>query len=160
MFRRVPMTVIEDLAQVRALAETAEGPLALIFDADNTVVRQGAPIAEFAEKVNRTIDRFEALPAVKRVIIISNGPPRGVERMINRGNKPWTTRRRLGLVNSDFTVWVVGDQILTDGMLAWRLSADFFHRAIAKTGEQPRQAIMRGLGRAVGRLFFKNTDPA
>ena len=53
------------------------GPLVLIFDADNTVVRQGAPLTEFAEQVNRTIDRFEALPAVDQVIVLSNGPPRG-----------------------------------------------------------------------------------
>jgi predicted HAD superfamily phosphohydrolase YqeG len=152
--------MVENLAQVRARAETTEASLVLIFDADNTVVRQGAPPAEFAEQVNRTIDWFEALPAVERVIVLSNGPPRGVERMINRGNKPWTTRRRLGLVNSNHNVWVVGDQILTDGVLAWRLGADFFHQAIAQTGEQPRQAIMRALGQTVGRLFFKEVDPA
>jgi predicted HAD superfamily phosphohydrolase YqeG len=79
--------------------------------------------------------------------------------MINRGNKPWTTRRRLGLLNSASNVWVVGDQILTDGILAWRLGADFFHQAIAQTGEHPRQAIMRALGRTVSRLFLKDTHP-
>ena len=114
MFRRVSITVVKDLAQVEAWAQTAKGPLVLILDADNTVVRQGAPPAEFAEQVTRTIDRFEAKPAVERVICLSNGPPRGVEGMINRGNKPWTTSRRLGLVDSDSVVWVVGDQILTD----------------------------------------------
>jgi predicted HAD superfamily phosphohydrolase YqeG len=158
MFRRAPITIVEDLAEVEARAETTEGPLVVIFDADNTVVRQGAPPEEFAEEVNRTIDRFEALPAVERVIVLSNGPARGVERMINRGNKPWTTRRRLSLVESEADVWVVGDQILTDGMLAWHLGADFFHQAIARTGEQPRQTIMRALGRMVGRLFLRGTD--
>jgi predicted HAD superfamily phosphohydrolase YqeG len=159
MFHRVPITIVEDLAQVRARADTTQGPLVMIFDADNTVVPQGAPPAEFVGRVNRTIDQFEALPAVERVIVISNGPPRGVERMINRGNKPWTTRRRLGLLNSASNVWVVGDQILTDGILAWRLGADFFHQAIAQTGEHPRQAIMRALGRTVSRLFLKDTHP-
>ncbi|MDH3259825.1 MAG: hypothetical protein OEM81_00165 [Acidimicrobiia bacterium] len=160
MFRRTPITTVKDLAMVRARAKTTAGPLVLIFDADNTLVRQGAPPAEFADQINRIIDRFEALPAVERVIVLSNGPPRGVERMINRGNKPWTTRRRLGLVNSDSNVWVVGDQVLTDGILAWRLGADFFHQTATQTGEQPRQAIMRALGRTVGRLFFRETDSA
>ena len=150
MFRRVPITVVEDLAQVRTRAEATPGPLVLIFDADNTVVRQGAPFEEFAEQVNRTIDWFEALPAVTRVIVLSNGPPRGVDRMINRGNKPWTTRRRLGLVNSDSNVWVVGDQVLTDGRRQCRIV----------DREQPRQAIMRRLGRTVGRLFFEEVDQA
>jgi predicted HAD superfamily phosphohydrolase YqeG len=160
MFRRVPVTTVEDLAQVRARVEKTGGPLILIFDADNTVVRQGAPLTEFAEQVNRTIDRFEALPAVDRVIVLSNGPARGVERMIHRGNKPWTTRGRLGLASSESNIWVVGDQVLTDGILAWRLGADFFHQAITQTGEHPRQAIMRALGRTMGRLFFKEADPA
>jgi len=47
MFHRVPITMVEDLAQVRARADTTEGPLVMIFDADNTVVPQGAPPAEF-----------------------------------------------------------------------------------------------------------------
>ena len=152
--------MVNDLPQVRARAEISRERLVLILDADNTVVRQGAPPVEFAEKVNRTIDWFEAVPGVERVIVLSNGPPRGVDRMINRGNKPWTTRRRLGLMNSDSKVWVVGDQVLTDGILAWRLGADFFHQAIARTGEQPRQAFMRAFGRTVGRLFLRETDSA
>jgi predicted HAD superfamily phosphohydrolase YqeG len=145
---------------VYARAEATDIPLVLIFDADNTLVPQGSPPAEFAEQVDRAIDRFEALPHVERVIVLSNGPPRGVERMINRGNKPWTTRRRLGLVDSGSDVWVIGDQVLTDGLIAWRLADHFFHLAIAKSGEHPRQASMRALGRTLGRLFLRRTDSA
>ncbi len=158
MFRRVPFTVAEDLTQIAARAEATEGPLVMIFDADNTLVRQGTPQPEFADRVNQVIDRFEALPSVERVIVLSNGPRRGVERMITRGNKPWTTRGRLGLVDSDSSVWVIGDQVLTDGLLAWRLGAKFIHRVIARTGEHPRQAFMRALGRVFGRLFFEPTS--
>jgi predicted HAD superfamily phosphohydrolase YqeG len=147
--------MVENLSQVVARVEATEGPIVLICDADNTLVRQGAAPVEFAKQVNGTIDRLEALPAVERVIVLSNGPPRGVERMISRGNKPWTTRRRLGLVDRGADVWVVGDQILTDGLLAWRLGAEFLHQAIARTGEQPRQKYMRKLGRVLGRLFLR-----
>jgi predicted HAD superfamily phosphohydrolase YqeG len=158
MLQRVPITVVRDLAQLEARAGTIDGPLAVIFDADNTIVPQGAAPEQFAVEVNETIDRFEALPAVERVIVISNGPPRGVERMISRGNKPWTTRRRLALVDWDARIWMVGDQVLTDGLLGWRLKADFFHLAIARTGEQPRQAFMRRLGLALARLFFRRVE--
>ncbi len=92
------------------------------------------------------------------MIVLSNGPRRGVERMITRGNKPWTTRDRLGLVGSDSSVWVIGDQVLTDGILAWRLGATFIHRVIARTGEHPRQAFMRTVGRVFERLFFEPTS--
>lgn len=158
MFRRVPMTVVEDLAQLEARARTTEGPIVVILDADNTLVRQGAPPAEFAEQVDRIIDRFETLPAVERVIVLSNGPQRGAERMIHGGNKPFTSRHRLGLVGWASRVWVVGDQVLTDGLLAWRLGADFFHLAISQTDERPRQKTMRVVGRIVGRLFLKQAD--
>ena len=160
MLQRIPITVVRDLTQLESRAGAANGPLVLIFDADNTIVRQGAPPEEFSTQVNRIIDRFEALPAVERVIVISNGPPRGVDRMISRGNKPWTTRRRLALVDRDARIWMVGDQVLTDGLLGWRLKADFFHLAITRTGERPRQTIMRTLGRALARLFFRPVDSA
>jgi len=158
MLQRVPITVVRDLTQLESRARTVDGPLVVIFDADNTIVCQGIAPEQFANEVNETIDRFEALPAVERVIVISNGPPRGVDRMISRGNKPWTTRRRLALADWDAGIWMVGDQVLTDGLLGWRLQADFFHLAIAQTGEQPRQAIMRSLGRALARLFFRPVD--
>ena len=131
------------------------GPLVVIFDADNTVVPQGASPDEFAHRVNEVIDRFESLASVVRVIVLSNGPQRGVDRMISRGNKPWTSRRRLGINRGSPTAtWVIGDQVLIDGVLAWRLKAVFFHCAIDLTDEHPRQAAMRRLGRLVAPLIF------
>lgn len=150
--------MVEDLEQVEEWARDAERQLVVIFDADNTVVPDGAPSGEFAERVNRLIDRFEVLPAVERVIVLTNGPPRGVERIISRGNKPLTGRRRLGLAGTGAEVWVVGDQILTDGLLAWRLGAVFIHQAIAESGERPLQAVLRAVGATVGRLFLEEAD--
>ena len=117
---------------------------------------QGVSASEFAERINRVIDQFEQLPAVERVIVLTNGPPRGVDRIESGGNKPWTSRRRLGLIDSMTEVWVVGDQVLTDGILAWRLGATYLHRPIAERGERPSQAIMRTLGQIVSRLLFRN----
>lgn len=76
--------------------------------------------------------------------------------MISRGNKPWTTRRRLGLVGDRTDVWVVGDQVLTDGVLAWRLGGTFVLHVIDDEEEPPRQAIMRRLGRFVAGLLFRD----
>lgn len=155
MFRRVPLTVVESLEQLQECVAAATAPVIMILDADNTVVPWGTPVEEFAEQVNGTIDRFAAVPTVERVIVLSNGPRRGVDRMISRGNKPWTSRRLLDLGAADAELWVVGDQILTDGILAWRLGARFVHLAIAESGEGDGGALMRALGRAVGRLLLR-----
>lgn len=156
MFRRVVSRVVDDLDAVALLAAKADRRLTLILDADNTLVPQGIPRREFRDRVNQAIDRFEQIPTVERAIVLTNGPRRDVDRMISRGNKPWTSRRRLGFVDGNAEVWIVGDQVLTDGILAWRLGAALYlHRAITETGEQPSQATMRALGRIVSRLLFK-----
>lgn len=157
MCRRVPVTIVETLEQVRERVAAAPAPVIMIFDADNTVVRWGAPTEEFAKQVNRTIDRFTAVPTVERVIVVTNGRRRGVDRMISRGNKPWTSRRRLGLRSPESEVWVVGDQVLTDGILAWRLGGRFVQLAIAETGGPGGGAVLRALGRAVSRLMLRES---
>ena len=78
--------------------------------------------------------------------------------MISRGNKPWTTRRRLGLRGMETPVIVVGDQILTDGVLAWRLGATFLHLVIDSESEDNRQARMRRIGGVLARLFLRRVD--
>jgi len=160
---RIPSAAVRDIDEVAARLATQPGPLVLILDADNTLVPQGAAPRQFAQRVNEVIDRFEELVAVERVIVLSNGPQRGVDRMIGRGNKPWTSRRRLGLTRrSAATTWVVGDQVLTDGILAWRLRAEFFLHAIDPTDDFPSQARLRWLGRYVAPLIFRRgalSDP-
>lgn len=155
MFRRVPMYVAADLDELEALVATAPKPIVLIFDADNTLVPQGVPVEEFKQGVNAAIDRFEAHPSVAQVIVLTNGPDRGVPEMIHRGNKPFTTRRRLGLTEAHSRVCVVGDQVLTDGVLAWRLGDMFVHLALSTEGESPRQARMRRVGNLLSRVLLE-----
>ncbi len=161
--RRISSTHVEDVDEVAARVASDPGPLIVVFDADNTLVRQGAPPAEFAPRIDEVIDKFERLAAIERVIVISNGPPRGAERMISRVNKPWTTRRRLGIRRRSKTpIWVIGDQILSDGLLAWRLGATFLQCAIDPADDYPGQARMRRLGRYVAPLIFRKnglSDP-
>lgn len=150
--RRVPLqsTATED--EALALLDSAAEPVTLIVDVDNTLVRQGARPDEFVAVVNRGLDRFEAHPMVARLIALSNGTQRGVSRIIGRGNKPWTSRRRLSLGRGE-NVWVIGDQVLTDGLLAWRVRAPFLHLVVS--AEEPlRQARMRRYGRWLTPLLF------
>ena len=153
VFRRVPLVHAADLDALERLLEGVGAAVTLIFDADNTLGPQGVPVDVFQRDVTAAIHRFDALDAVDRVIVLTNGPERGVPGMIHRGNKPWTTRRRLGLRRST-EVWVVGDQVLTDGILAWRFGATFVHLAIDTEREAPRQTVMRRIGRWIRRLLF------
>jgi len=156
VLRRIASTFVEDIEEVAALVAAEQGPLVLIFDADNTLVPQGVALHEFSTRINEVIDRFAALASVERCVVISNGPRRGVDRMISRGNKPWTSRRRLGLARRSPTpIWVIGDQVLTDGVLAWRLGATFLHCTIDPTDDFPGQARLRRLGRYAAPLIFR-----
>ena len=149
------MHVAHDLDTVERLVGAGPEPSVMIFDADNTLVPQGVSLEGFREGVTAAVDRFNHHPSVDRVIVLTNGPERGVPGMIHRGNKPWTTRRRLGLSSRRSHVWVVGDQVLTDGVLAWRLGATFVHLAIDEDREDARQAVMRRIGRRLSRLLFR-----
>ncbi len=152
--RRIQSAFVNDIDEVAARVDAEPGPLIMIFDADNTLVPQGASPSEFARRVNEVIDRFE--PLVTRVIVISNGPERGADRMISRVNKPWTRRIRLGIRRrSRIPIWVVGDQVFSDGLLAWRLGAVFLHCAIDPDDDFPGQSKQRRLGRFLAPLIFR-----
>lgn len=157
MLGRIPMRDVRSLDEVLALVESSAGDKVIISDVDNTLVPQGVPLGEFGMLVDAAIDRLEASSNVARVIALTNGPQREVARMVSRGNKPWTTRRRLGLRGSRVPVVVVGDQVLTDGLLAWRLRATFLHLVIDDETEARRQAVMRRIGNVViGALFRRS----
>lgn len=155
MSRRVSLVSPADLDALERIVSVAVGPLTIIFDIDNTLVPQGAPAQEFSDRVGQTRRRFEGISTVGRVIMLTNGPPRGADGIIARGGKPWTTRRTLGLDDATTKVWVVGDQVLTDGFLAWRLGATFCHIVIDHRGEPKGQAVMRRLGRIVAPMLFR-----
>jgi len=151
------MRDVQSLDEVMAFVESTDGQKVIIFDVDNTLAPQGVPLAEFGQLVNSAIDRVEANPGIARVIALTNGPQRQVARMVSRGNKPWTTRRRLGLRGSSAPLVVVGDQVLTDGLLAWRLKATFLHLVIDDETEERRQAVMRCIGSIVVVMLFRRT---
>ena len=157
MLARVPIRDVQSLDEVMAFVESTDGQKVIVFDVDNTLAPQDVPLEEFGRLVNSAIDRVEANPSIARVIALTNGPQREVPRMISRGNKPWTTRRRLGLRGSSAPLVVVGDQVLTDGLLAWRLGATFLHLVIDDESEDRRQAVMRRIGSIVVVMLFRRT---
>ncbi len=158
MLRRVIRRIVRDLDEVEAWIAASGLPGTVVFDVDNTLAPQGASGADLRRLVGEAIDRFHAIPSVVEVIVLTNGPQRDVPGMISRGNKPWTTRRRLGLSRVRQGIFVVGDQVLTDGVLAWRLGATFLHLVIEDSNESASQARMRKQGRLLTRVLFR--EPA
>lgn len=154
-FGRVPIRDVATLDDVMLFVESTDGANVIIFDVDNTLAPQGVQLTEFGRLVNSALDWFEASPRVAQVIALTNGPQRQVPRMISRGNKPWTTRRRLGLSGSTAPLVVVGDQVLTDGLLAWRLRATFLHLVLDDEFEERRQSVMRRIGSIVVVMLFR-----
>jgi predicted HAD superfamily phosphohydrolase YqeG len=154
---RVPKYDLGSHDEVIGFVESGVGEKVIICDVDNTLAPQGVPLGEFALVVNDAIDRLEAHKNVARVIALTNGPEREVSRLVSRGNKPWTSRRRLGLRSSRTPIVVVGDQVLTDGVLAWRLRATFLHLVIDDEDEARRQATMRRLGSHLIGVLFRRT---
>ena len=157
MLARALIRDVQSLDEVMAFVESTDDEKVIIFDVDNTLAPQGVALDEFGEIVNAAIDRVEANSRIARVIALTNGPQREVARMVSRGNKPWTTRRRLGLRGSSAPLVVVGDQVLTDGLLAWRLGATFLHLVIDDEAEERRQAIMRRIGSVFVVMLFRRT---
>ena len=160
MLGRVPIHDVQSLEDVMAFVESSDGEKVVIFDVDNTLAPQGCALGDFAELVNEAIDRCEACGNVCRVIALTNGPQREVTRMVSRGNKPWTTKSRLGLRKSKAPIVVVGDQVLTDGLLAWRLRGTFLHLVIDDEEEDRRQATMRRLGAMITGMLFRSPASA
>lgn len=155
MIRRAPLVEVADVDGLLDLVREAPVPVTLIVDVDNTLVRQGAPPEEFVPVVEAAIDRLESAAGVDRVLVLSNGADRAVPRMVSRGHKPWTTRRRLGLTDPGSNVVVVGDQVLTDGLLAWRLGAVYARLVVDTDSESGAQGRMRRAGDVLAPVFLR-----
>ena len=154
MMRRGLKVEVADLDELEVALDAADGPVVVVFDVDNTLVRQGAAPADVARTVAHTLDRFEGVAGVERVIMLTNGAPRGAADIIAGGNRPWTARRRLGLSGGE-KIWVVGDQVLTDGVLARRFGGTFCYLVVTTVDEPRRQALMRRVGNVMAPLLFR-----
>lgn len=154
MPRRIARTAASGLSDVVAILDGVEDQVTVVFDIDGTIVPQGSLPDDCARAVVSAIETLEGHPMVERAIPLSNGADRGVAGVVGHGNKPWTARRRLGLTRDD-TVVVVGDQVLTDGVLAWRLGGTFIHLVVDDWDEPPDQSQMRRRGRLLEPFLFK-----
>lgn len=154
MWGRTDHRIVKSLDEVAELVALSNREVWLIFDSDGCIVPQRATEEEFRRATSRVRKRFQALPGVAGVSIITNGSPREAPDVIGDFGKPWRGKARLGLDDSVST-WMVGDQVISDGLFAWRLGARFLQLAIS-TGDEPRaQARLRRWGRVLAPLILR-----
>lgn len=127
-------------------------PSLLIIDLEPMLLAWDEPDDRAAAAIAFLLDRVgDRSP----VLVLTNSrravPAHLAEQFRNRANKPW--RLPLGIVDTGRVV-VIGDTILTDGLLAWRLGATFVSvDRPSRTPWWPRlQGLLDGLWRRV--LFY------
>ena len=152
--RRVPLVRLDAVDDLLQLVGDEEGNLVVLLDLDNTLVPYEAAGPARSREADRKLAEIEDSPGIGRVVVVSNGRRAGVRGGVTQAWKPFTTRRRLGLSATD-SVWVVGDQVLTDGLLAWRLGADFLFSPLREVDEPLWPAIQRRVGALVRGVLFE-----
>jgi hypothetical protein len=134
-------------------------PATLVVDVEPLVVPWGSSPALFANAAHDFAQAVRtSVPSITRVIYSSNSrSPRATrgqsrDKIVGAARKPWRTRYL-----RPRPVVVAGDQILTDGLLAWRLGTSFLHWDAE--GPMPRWArLQRWLGQVAAPFLFKDDD--
>lgn len=136
-------------------------PATLVVDVEPLIVPWGSEPTLFANAAYNFAQTVRTcVPSVTDVVYSSNSRcPRSADgksciRIVTAARKPCRTRY---LQDEPQPVAVAGDQVLTDGLLAWRLGASFLHWQV--TGPMPRwPRLQRWLGQLAAPFLFKDED--
>lgn len=154
---RVWHVPVASVAETVLLIKAVEAAT-VVLDVEPMIVRWRGTEREFRSGAGQFLDAIAVgAPSVHAVVISSNAraprPPvryRGAITLRSRAGKPW----RVGyLRDMPRPLVVVGDQIVTDGVLAWRMRGTFlhWHHELA-TPWWPR--LQAAAGRVLGPLFL------
>lgn len=151
-------------AAVRAVADC--GAASVIVDVEPAVAAWDTDAATLKEGLEHVTSELAHLATVREIVFLTNSPrlappppppPSAGARAFTyraRARKPW---RLWSLQELRAPVVVIGDQILTDGLLAHRLGADFVH--MPHHGRVPWwPAAQAFAGRFLRRLLFREGD--
>lgn len=109
---------------------TTLNPATLVLDVDPMVTPWNSPPELFAQRADELASMIRlAVPDISVIVFASNSPRYGLLphegiNLISPAWKPWTTSY---LRSAARPLVVVGDQILTDGLLARRAQGTFLH---------------------------------
>lgn len=157
---RVPYRTCHDVAEMmQVLAEVSPRtavidvePLVAEWNTDRRVLDAG--IADLVERLTAEPGRIQSLVfatnSTRRPGPLPTGGP--FVRYVSHAGKPLRTDPFRGLVRPGV---VVGDQIPTDGVLAWRLGLTFVHYIPEGFDVPLGPRAMRALGHPLRRLLFR-----
>ena len=151
--RRTPLIDVPAAVSAADLISRLGHVDVVVLDVDDTLVPREAPAAELAARIEEVRGAAERSGA-GRLVVMSNGrrsravPGDGV---LWDAGKPLTRAAAAG-IRAGERVAVVGDKILSDGLLAHRWEAEFYLLRLAGAGRAP--AIPAWLDRLVRRCLF------
>jgi hypothetical protein len=153
MARRIVVSDLDDVADVCSKLRI----VTLVLDVEPMIARWGTSLQVLSGSIAATSERlFDAVGTLRSLVFVTNSarrlpesaPPRVLLR--GRAHKPWQTSWARDL---NRPVAVVGDMVLTDGLLAVRLGAAFLHYPLQPgTPRWPRWQAL--LGVPLVRLLF------
>jgi predicted HAD superfamily phosphohydrolase YqeG len=149
---RVPRIRVSDLDQATRVHADAK---AWLVDLENTLTGFDPSPRE----VEVSIQRFcRSLRSDASVVVVTNSRIEDSEfvSIVGAAHKPFTRSSRLGVRDLNTCV-VLGDQPITDGLLAWRLRCPYIE-CRKSTREPIWPALLRVLGWAIAPLAFRTRD--
>jgi len=155
MWRRTRLIAVPDDVSMMQLIGRLDDFDIVVVDVDNTLAPDDAPGPVMAARLDEVRRAFR-MSGNGRLVVASNGPrSRAVagDGIVWEMDKPLTRRSRLGISRRD-SVAVVGDKVLTDGVLAHRWRAAFYLKPFTPRSEGQRPGLRRVLERVVRRLLF------
>ena len=162
---RVPRIEARDVQAVWP-AVRALKPAALLIDIEPFVAVWRTDESALLRGLHEQLDQCATIASVREVIFVTNSdrsPSGGVPSTsfpasyISRARKPFLDISRFASLPSPLIV--IGDQVLTDGLMAWRVNATFVQVPLpARISLGVRAQCL--LGRIVGSLFFRRLETA
>ncbi|MEV0614473.1 hypothetical protein AB0I81_14190 [Nonomuraea sp. NPDC050404] len=137
----------------------AENPACVIFDVEPLVSYWRNGSADLETGVARVVDEMSKLACIRMVAFATNSSRRPAAALIREGldiryvsdaGKPFKSREYRGFPKPGM---VIGDQMATDGMLAWRLGYTFLHYRPERATVPRGPRAMNYVGRPLRHLF-------
>jgi predicted HAD superfamily phosphohydrolase YqeG len=157
---RVPRYQPRDVRAVWPTVRALE-PAALLIDVEPLVAAWGTGDSALLRGLREQLDECSAIASLREVFFVTNSrrsPSEAIPSMafpvsyISHARKPFLEISRFSSLRPP--VVVVGDQVLTDGLMAWRLNATFVQVPLP-AGSSFAVRAQGSLGRVVASLFLR-----
>jgi hypothetical protein len=138
----------------------ALSPKTVIFDVEPLIAFWNTGTSELSGGMERFANKLSAIPGIEFLGFVTNSRRRAPVTSradgpsifyVSSAHKPLLIKRYRGLPRPGV---VIGDQLATDGVFAWRLGFDFIHYQPAAEESPPGVRIMNLTGYLLRPLFF------